>query len=492
MKIDPREIPTLRSLPLGSPDDAEFDSPLPDEDLISESWGNPDLASVVDNEAIGKKLVKATARANKWVLGIEGVTRGIPSEALKGFGLAVGDSGASKWVDFAAGTAVSTMDIGLDSMGAVPIIGWAAKLSIVVVEMLLSLSKRKRARPELLRYNKKADELKATRILEAKYGGDLTPVFLPPRRQADWRVAPRDGGFAVVWSGGDDPRDGSPGGAEGMGVIPGGYAVSGQLSSYEHWSFDTNQNAPGWAEARNGNITKRGRKWVRNNPSIFEGTIEPPANQWPCMRRAALAAWSSLTSTKTAGAFDIETKPIIGAWTNWARRADEQARAAMNGGESRMTVDRYVGYRALQDSARIGFYGVDIRGNPTLGEVAKDNITELRLLQLSLLDTLVCAYASEKQVAFRDDPALSDKLRARRLQLLSHSARWRVSLSDIVDPDYRAAMRDATRDRPLVARVPDDFNAEPKRVSPLPDLQSEEAGGALAAAAAAGLAFAFL
>ncbi len=485
MRIDTKEIPGLRDLSLDSADSVRFASSLPSQDLISLAWGNPDFGDVLESAQVGKQLTANAAQSNRWVQGIAGVNLGVPSAIMPAFKEAVHRWGPQRWQDYATGLDVSAMDMGLQGMGSLPVIGWASSVALALVRVLVERSKRKQAPPPNLRYNKEADEFKADEALHAFYGGDLRRVFMPPATDVTaWRVVAKQPGFAVEW-------DGEP---AGLGVLPGASIVTGALFSHVHWTRENwlACNASGTScSDPSGEITKSQRAAVRRDWSrVFEGTVLPYGDTAPSLRRVGASLWSMLTSTKSANAFELDTRGIQTAWTKWAIAADRAADRAMSGGV-KMYLDRYVGFQALHKSLALDFYGIE-GGSKPLSLEAAERLQGLRKLQLQLLDTLAVAYASKKQAAFRD-PELRDKLRARRSQLLRHQARWKVAARDIVDADFRAEFEAATAGgRPLTARLTaGGFDKKPQRLNPLAG-PSTGGGGAAAAvmlAALGGLMF---
>jgi len=462
MRIDTKKIPGLRDLSLDSAEGVRFASSLPSQNLIAQAWGNPDFGDVLRKADIGRQLTSNAATASRWVQGITGSALGIPGEVMPSFRKAVSKWGASKWREYASGGAVmSTMDIGLTGMGSVPVIGWAAEIAVVLVKLLLERSKAKKQAPPNLKYDKEADEWKADEALRALYDGDARRVFMPPAVNVNaWRVQPATPGFAVKW-------DGEP---AGLGVIPGASVVAGGLFSHIHWTSEEYMacNPSGRAcSPVDGEITKSQRASVRRDwDRVFKGTILPFGDIAPSLRRVGASMWSMLSSTKTANAFELDTRGIQGAWQQWYIRAKRAADEAQSGGV-KMYLDRYVGFQALHKSLTLDFYGVK-GGTKTISLEATERVLELRRLQVQLLDTLAVAYASKKQPAFADRE-LADKLEMRRAQLLRHPARWRVAADDIVDLGFRAKFKEATKgDRPLAAPTgARGFDSKPQRVSPL-------------------------
>ncbi|MCG8590657.1 MAG: hypothetical protein MJE66_15305 [Proteobacteria bacterium] len=473
MRIDTKEIPGLRDLTLDSADSVSFNSALPSAEAIRLAWGNPDLESIISEAGLGEAMTKNAGRANRWVQGIAATKLGVPSEVMPAFEQAVWKIGASSWKKFATGLADSSMDLGLDAMGCVPVIGVAAKFAVVLVQRLVQMSRNKQPVPQSMRYVKDIDVDMAREALEKLYSNRARDVFAPPATNVRaWRVTKREKGFAVDWDGD----------ALGMGVIPGTNAVVGSLGSDIHWTRENYMacNASGRAcSDPSGIITTSQRASVRRDwDRVFRDTIGSSGEHFPSLRRVGSAMWSGLTSTRTAAVYDFDTRGLITAWDKWADAADSMARDAMNGGVKKMYLDRYVGFQALQRSARMPFYGLDAP-DVSIATFAGERIREVQQLQMELLDTLAVAYCSETQPAFKSK-ALGDKLTARRKQLLSHPARWEVSKADIVDKSYRAEFEAATADneRPLAALPTDGFDASPRRASPLAGPSADGGGGA--------------
>ncbi len=483
MRIDTKEIPGLRDLTLDTADSVRFDSALPSAEVIRLAWGNPDLADIVSDEAIGQAMTTNAARANRWVQGISAVNLGVPSGILPAFEKAVWKWGPSSWAEYGRGQLTSAMDLGLDAMGCVPVIGVAAKFAVALVQRLVSMSAKKKPLPQSMRYEKLADVKKANSALQAFYGKDARSIFLPPALNVRaWRVAPATPGFAVKY-------EGEPGG---FGVVPGTNIVAGALDSDVHWTAENylacNSSGRVCSDPK-GELNSSQRASVRRDwDRVFEGTIASNGEHLPSLRRLGTALWPAVTSTRTAAAFELDTRGIAKAWEDWTDAAYSLAADAMNGGV-KMYLDRYVGFQALQRSTRLPCYGVE--GDISLGTQARRRMREVRRVQEELLDTLVVAYCSQKQPAFRDE-TLAQKLQERRDQLLTHPARWKVSRADVVDETFRGRLEAATPDsgRPLAAPVGSDFEHEPVRVSPVsaPSDTGGSAGGLLLLAAGAAVA----
>jgi hypothetical protein len=483
MKVDTKDIPGLRDLSLDTSEGVSFTSELPSEAIIRAAYGRPDFGDVLERAGIGRALTSNAASANRWAQGIGGVALGVPSKLLPAFREAVGQWGPAGWQDYATGSVVSQMDLGLRAMGSIPLIGWAAGVALELVRMLVERSQKRKPPPPNLQYVKDVDELQATRALRAFYDGDLRRVFLPPGKDVTaWRVEPAQPGFEVQW-------DGEP---LGLGVLPGESIVAGQLVSYTHWDAENYLacNAAGTrCEGTDGQLSAFARASVRRDwPDVFQDTVMGRGELLPSLRRVGAALWSQVSSTQTAAAFNLDTRGIAAAWYAWSESKQKAVDRALGGGV-KMYADRYVGFRALQKSRDLTFYGVQ---GGDIAAAAKKRVGSVYKLQMQLLDTLAVAYASESQPAFRS-VKLADKLRARRAQLLTHPARWRVAAADISDVAYRSEFEAATAgDRPLTARVePEGFSGRPSGLAPLgrPDgPNSSPAGIMLLALAAAGLA----
>jgi len=482
MRIDTKEVPGLRDLSLDSADAVDFKSDLPDAETIRLAWGNPDLERIVSESGLGESMTTNAARANRWVQGISAVNLGVPSAVLPAFEQAVWKWGPANWRSFGEGTLTSAMDLGLEGMGAVPIIGVAAKFAIKLVDTIVRMSRKKKPAPQAIRYLKALDQDRASDALRSYYGGDLRRVFMPPaERVTAWRVEPTaEGGFSVKYEG-----DSSAGG---FGVVPGTNIVAGQLNSSIHWTAENYlpcNKAGTVCSDPSGTLTSSQRASVRRDwDAVFEGTISSSGDATPSLRRVGSALWSAVSSTQTAAVFDLDTRGITFAWEAWADAANGLASEAMNGGV-KMYLDRYVGFQALQRSTKVGFYGV--AGQWDLGQFAAHRMAEIKRVQNELLDTLVVAYCSESQPAFRSSK-LRQKLRDRRARLLTHMARWKVSSADIPDADYRAEFETATAgDRPLAAPGLGEFEGKPERVSPVagPSETGGSAGGLFLLAGAA-------
>lgn len=82
---------------------------------------------------------------------------------------------------------------------------------------------------------------------------------------------------------------------------------------------------------------------------------------------------------------------------------------------------------------------------PTMQGLVRHNLNrQLRGRQVDGLKTLLVAYCSESDPAFRSDAQLREILLRNRGLLLGHNARWQVDLERVPDPDYREELRKRT------------------------------------------------
>jgi hypothetical protein len=482
MKVNPNDVPGLRDLGLGSEGSIRFVSELPSMDAVRAAWGSPDLQKLGGTDALGEALTANAAQAVRWAQGIGGVRVGLPGSLLGSLDLAVGSIGGADWRKLASGAAESAIDIGLEGLGSVPVVGWAAKLAASLVVMLVSMRKQKKPRPPLLRYSRDNDEDLATRALRLMYTGRAREVFLPPAVADAWRVEPKDpDGFGVDWSGES---------TNGLGVLPGGAAVVGSLVSPVHWTSEVYMACKGArCEGINGELGSFERRAIlRDWSRVFEGTIESAGALFPSLHRVGGSIWSALSSTKSAYAYELDTSGILDLWAQWFEASGRAARDAMSGGV-KMYADRFVGFQALQRSSQLSFYGA---GSGSMLDEAERQMAALETLQDELSTSLACAYCSLQQPAIANNLALRTRINESRAKLLTHMARWRVSLQDVPDEAYRAQLRDVTKpqDRPLGANVTENAGGfdEPKRTTPPLGGTGGSAGAGAAAIAAAGAA----
>lgn len=98
------------------------------------------------------------------------------------------------------------------------------------------------------------------------------------------------------------------------------------------------------------------------------------------------------------------------------------------------------------------FLKIEQRGyTPNMAGLTRHNIErQLQARQSDGLRTLLVAYVSRDDPAFRHDPQLRAQLETNRGLLLKHAARWQVDLERVPDDDYRSALRQATPGQPPV------------------------------------------
>ena len=488
MKIDTKDIPGLRDLALDTSEDLRFSSSLPSEDLITLAWGNPDFAQFVEEKELGKSLVANAALANRYSQGIAGLRLGVPSNVQAEFKQAVWKWGPEAWRSYGEGLATSAMDIGLAGMGALPVIGWAAEIAVSVVKLIIERSKAKKTPPANIRYSKEADEAKASEALRLLNAGKVERIFSPPGDSVTaWEVKDATPGYTVKWVG-------EPGG---LGVLPGAAMVAGSLFSEKRWNPENfmacNKSRRVCYTYKRENANSKVRQSVRWEwDSTFRDTVMAVGDTLPSLRRVGAAVWSMLSSTESANAFELDTRGLFEKWEAWGTGVSEISARRIDERKEILSIDEYVGLRALNFSSRLDFYGYE--STKPIHWEGQRRLAEVRELQAQLLDTLVVAYCLESQPAF-GDWELRTKLQARRVQLLTHPARWRVDSRDIVDPEYRKAMDESkSGGPPLAAVMPADggeFDGKPKRISPLAEAGTgpgASGGAAIMLLAAAGAA----
>ena len=430
---------------------------LPGEDELARAWADPRIQALLKppgSPELGKLLQSVAVEAFAQVQGRVGLNVGVPSNALSGFAASIAadalDDGVVNWANFATQGTKAISDIALTTMGQIPIVGWLAELAHMAVSIVIALANKNKPKPLFLRYEKDADQRQARQALESMTV-DWTGLFLPAW-SGSWDTTSTKQGYVL------HPK--TPTGY--FGCLPGGAT-----------GFVTQQ--------------------------ISEKATEDTWDQTPSVARVCAAAWSAISTNETASVFNV--KPW--EWTAWydyfdrglnynpkkikgAQYQEVDPFKALHKHLSKSSIP--LAWPRLKHSkvpARIRGEGFVPRAKG-LPAWSYQNLVEawINLIaqrQVDMLATPVCAYASEKQVAFVGNSNLRAMLVEYRKQLLSSSDAAKVNPNDVVDADFRQALVDTGfrqgGSRPLPGR--------PQRTPPMAPLRPSSGTMAFVAASLA-------
>jgi hypothetical protein len=464
---------------------SDFDSPLPSEDTLEGGWNDPRVrqyfADASNGPEIGRLLQETAVRAFAGVQGRIALSTGIPTAVIGSFAESVSrlalQQGERDWAAFAQGTAMAVIDIAIDAMGQIPIIGWVAQLSQALINAVLAAVNKPVPEPLLLTYKRSADEDIAQLALRAIDDGEWTRLFLPAW-DGDWEASDAEDGYAV------HPKNPT----DGFGCVP--PSAFGLVSTQVRGELAAGVEAMlGVLGGNKAGIT--GAKW---NTSKMAPFIENTYDLTPATARIANAAWSAASTNRTASAFNIETKAVSSKWSDFvesalAYREYQRKRPREPLG---IAVQMQVTRPPVVVQAPPGFLPHVNPQRMRIDLLAGAWASFLRQRQTELCKTPLVAYVGMHDQEAFDDFALRQEANEGRKLLLTTLDANDLSPDDILDQDFRAALADYKG--PRAGRMPGRPAGTPSLVKVAPvhivGIPPAGSGGGLAvAAAAAGLVY---
>lgn len=489
MKIDPDKSPIA-----GFGDLLEvsnFETDLPPSAALKAAYGDPSAAYALDRNRLGKDIVVTGVRAFRFVGARVGVDLGVPvgmldhffdSVSVKGY-----DQAVTQWATFAISTAQKAIiDLAVDAMGAVPIVGWIAKAASALIDGIMAAAQAKRVYPPMLEYDETLDVFYARKRIGDLANLDWTSTWMPqymPTKASDWETVQQETSFLFHCRG--DVENGAN-----QGAIPGGTLGSRGVQSRNCW---------GWVESGIGigtDADKADRIYLENQREITE-CIFDVWDTTPSVARVCLAAWQQMTAKQTATIWNCDTRDIVRAWQDYCESAIEYSRINTRG-----TVGDPFRWLALKNLARAMFVrhwstpGVhDASGaneftptaparQPRLDQVASLYIKDLRKRQYAAAKTKLVAYAQLEQGAFADVTLRRAMIRE-RAELLNGAIRWTIDPKDVIDPEYRKLLKESFVGASPPQRTPPDDRGDPSSIPDAegflrPDLAPGSGAGGLA------------
>lgn len=459
-----------------------YPSPLPSDTLLTEAWQfGPDSVIEGSQTWATSSMSDATLLARS-TMSRMGAQIGVPSAFALDFEAIVQsviDPSAEQIINVTTELAFNLMDDAFRAMGGVPFVGFVASVISAGIKLAIRRSLRGEPAPPIVaEYDKGVNEDFATWVMNivgapAASTPDWTPIFRPPRQGA-WttRAAfelrePSTIQDFVIQREWFPAALGDPLSWDGFGIVPGrAHALLPIYSSGLTWEqilfLAEGEHFPAGSQSPLPRLT-----WPERYRLVGDRTWNR-ADVLPSFVHAGMAAWQAM-STKTAAIFNVDTTGLGSLWTKYVGSALAEMQRWMDT-HSREGIDGeyWAGWAAKRGLYDLPSYEEKIEAAAQTGgkialsswydfpeqsrydNIAKARFDELRTRQEKALDTLLVAYCSINQPAFREptaeqkarDPRARKSLRSllltRRQQLLRHPARYEVNLDDVIDPDYRA------------------------------------------------------
>jgi hypothetical protein len=337
--------------------------------------------------------------------------------------------------------------IAMGVLAPIPIVGQIAVAIGAVAQVLMSLFSQPREvvveiLPPLQDYKDEVDQwVVNNQVLPATTTLDWTGL-LKPRFQGPWAVHGREGANAAM--------HGAVGSA-GLGFMPGTQRMTSIIQTY-------------WADRGRLNVVSP----ELSSRATDVGSFYPGASQ-------IMTALQEQCAKPQPQMYNVDTIAIEDAWDTYIRYAFELAEGiykrekwAVQGTplanqtreQNQRTAQAMMSRLLVGVGKQIGAIGAwtwrpeDPRDNSVFEVFIKPWCRKVRKRQENNLGRIPgAAYTSEEQGAFRDHELLV-KLRTMRAILLQHPARNEVVLEDVIDPEFRSALFDATVGQRLAAGPP--------------------------------------
>lgn len=319
---------------------SNFESSLPSVATLKAAYADPSAAEAISEKNLGTALMKTGVRAFRFVGARVGVDVGVPANVLGSFADALSvrgsDQAAGEWIKFIGTVNEAIIDIAMDAIGAIPIVGWLAKAAASLVQGIALAAAKKRPSPPIIQYDEAADEERARQYIERLRDIDWTTLFLPsyaPQKWNDWDIIKQNGGWLMRPT---ERLDGH------RGALPGGPLGSRGVQSRN--CFDPNLRAP-IGETRvppdvaDALYLRKQREATECILDIWDTT--------PSVARVTLAAWQQMTAKDVATVWNVDTRNIVSAWEAYCETAIEFSRAMTATSVSEHDVMRWLALKNL-------------------------------------------------------------------------------------------------------------------------------------------------
>lgn len=430
---------------------SDFVSNLPRKESIERAYADPYVSHLLDpaSKQLGSLLTENGADLFQRTFAILGSANVVPEplvgNALRVLSLAGQNQAAGAWVDFAMNAASSSIDIAMDAIGAIPVIGWIAKVAFTIVNFAVQSALEEKPLPPSLGFSSVSDQERATHALTLLRSGDVTDLFRPVGR-GGWRRRGLSETFNF-----------SPSPSGGMGGCLGGFvgSISFEIEKiYEHgkaWQDDEVVKGTGkFTHPLEFDKVCKSKPLSELMPDFLPGQLADSSCKWdeisfdwwvryPSLQRIVSGCWASLSSNSLPTMYSIDIDRCVSEWADW-----EESLWEYINNTSEVDSNQFAAWLALKRiAATVSNWQLAPYlkpGKPTFALLNAEYGRILRQRQFKALNTLVCAWASERQPAFRRSASLRKRLFDRRKMLLDHPARFDVDLDDVPDADYRSAL----------------------------------------------------
>lgn len=422
-----------------------YSSGLPSETELASSWveggGYFDLGSPAAS-ALGEAMWANSVHAYRATTAIASRSVGVLGVDMPELGAlltpSLGVETVAGWAGAVAGhVAAEVMDRISDAMGGVPILGAVAKGIIMLQQLLVARLSRHAPRPAIVTYNKAEDGYAAAQAQQILASQDWTDLFLP-RFSGAWHSVQLDNGRGY---------EGSTKHPDRLGAWPGGWGGSRRPQGSTYWGLP---NGCGLGVDGKLSDLEKCFRYTLVPSGVVADNVGDTYDAYPSTQAFASAAWAAVGGRRTAAMYSIDTRRLR-SWQDYYAGLRERAMwdsvepaggvstawtKTWRGGRSAWWRTYAHGYRFDDVQSEVPF--TDGHGY-AIEDVIAQYVADLKRRQRRSLSTLLCAYCSSKQAAFRA-PLLARQLRNNRRKLLMHPARREVSLADVVDLDYRQEM----------------------------------------------------
>ncbi|MCX4244197.1 hypothetical protein [Paraliomyxa miuraensis] len=343
----------------------------------------------------------------------------------------------------------TAVGIVVDALAAIPVVGAIARAIGQMGLMLWDLSKRpqEQARdylPPPQVYDRKDEEyVMNTQLLPALSTRDWTGLFLP-RVGNDLQLMEIDNGWLMR------SRDGG----RGLGFIPGTQQINSITQAFWH----KKSSRPGGSLATHQDVGDFYPGPAQLMTALDQHVQRPGPAMWSVVPSEVRSIWRDHVDAVKGFAYEAYFgRGIKGTGLD---RLNEEHR--------RLIVQQLVAplhVVELDGELRRGI----LAANSWTPKNPPDDIIEafvdpwcdrLERRQEQYLETIAVAYADPKSAAFVSNAKLREKLQQMRALLLEHPARHQVDQRDVIDPEYRAALFDATVGDQLAAPTEPSKSAE--------------------------------
>lgn len=328
---------------------------------------------------------------------------------------------------------LDTMFEAMSIVESVPLIGIIAKVGATVQRIFWNQWIAAHKTPPAdqgFAYDRDSDEFWMREVLQYIDAGDLTGIFAP------YITAPQGWEIREVQDllkhGNNRWTFVAPQGEQtGIGNIPGTTSMSQGYQSM--W---------GWGDYRPGTQQACANAW--------QLVLAPTRMRYMVDVHQLVQQWDTYWLTVAMGAIFTPSKQdsgIVGVLSRAQRPLvpvgnlhgkDLQAYRVQMAAKGYAFWGSYLDAYPFELIAKRGF-------QPTMQGLVRHNLDRgLRGRQVNGLKTLLVAYCSESDPAFRNDAQLREILLRNRQLLLGHNARWQVDLERVPDDDYREELRKRT------------------------------------------------